>query len=78
MSVHKKDRKYQENWRSTAKVSNAFKKRNTKETSLLNITIAGVQNSENRLLGILFYYNAKRERHFAIVMYISLAVSSRE
>ena len=30
------------------------------------------------LLGIWFYYYAKLERHFAIVLYTNLAVSSRE
>ena len=30
------------------------------------------------LLGILFYYCAKFERHFAIVLYTNIAVLSRE
>ena len=39
----------------------------------------GVQNnSEKSLLGIWFYYYAKLERHFAIVLYTNKAVSSRE
>ena len=35
-------------------------------------------NSEKSPLGIWWYYNAKRERHFAIVLYTDMAVSSRE
>mgnify|MGYP006896103151 CR=1 FL=1 len=39
----------------------------------------GVQNnSEKSLLGIWFYYYAKLERHFAIVLYTNMAVSSSE
>ena len=39
----------------------------------------GVQNnSEKNLLGIWFYYYANFERHFAIVLYTNMAVSSRE
>ena len=39
----------------------------------------GVQNnSEKIILGIWFYYYSKRERHFAIVLYTSMGVSSRE
>ena len=33
---------------------------------------------EKILLAILFYYNAKFERHFAIVLYTNIAVLSRE
>ena len=35
-------------------------------------------NSEKSLLGIWFYYYAKLERHFAIVLCTNMAVSSRE
>ena len=35
-------------------------------------------NSEKILWGILFYYYAKFERHFAIVLYTNIAVLSRE
>ena len=39
----------------------------------------GVQNnSEKSLLGFRFFYYAKLERHFVIVLYTSMAVSSRE
>ena len=39
----------------------------------------GVQdNSAKTLLGIWFYYYAKLERHFAIVLYTNMALSSRE
>ena len=34
--------------------------------------------AEKGLLGIWFYYYAKLERHFAIVLYTNVAVSSRE
>ena len=38
-----------------------------------------VQNdSEKSLLGIWFYYYAKRERHFDSVLYTNMALSSRE
>ena len=35
-------------------------------------------NSEKNLSWIWFYYYAKRERHFAIMLYTNMAVSSRE
>ena len=35
-------------------------------------------NGEKILLGILFYYYAKLERHFAIVLYTNIAVLSRD
>ena len=39
----------------------------------------GVQNNGDRsLLGIWFYYYAKRERHFAIVLCTNMSASSRE
>ena len=39
----------------------------------------GVQNySKKILLGIWFYYYAKLERHFAIVLYTNMVVSSRK
>ena len=39
----------------------------------------GVHNNRERiLLAILFYYYAKFERHFAIVLYTNIAVLSRE
>ena len=39
----------------------------------------GVQNnSKKRFLGILFYYYANLERHFALVLYTNSAVLSRE
>ena len=39
----------------------------------------GVQNNGDRsLLGIWFYYYAKLERHFAIVLYTNMSASSRE
>ena len=39
----------------------------------------GVQNSsEKNLLGTCFYYYATLERHFAIVLYTNMAVSSHE
>ena len=39
----------------------------------------GVHNkSEKVFLGILFYYSANLERHFAIDLYTNIAVSSRE
>ena len=37
-----------------------------------------LNNRETSLLGIWFYYYAKLERHFAIVLYTNMAVSSRE
>ena len=38
-----------------------------------------MQNKGDKsLLGIRFYYYAKLERHFAIVLYTNIAVSSRE
>ena len=39
----------------------------------------GVQNNnEKNILGIRFYYYAKLERHFAIVLYTNMAVLSHE
>ena len=39
----------------------------------------GVHNNREKVLfGILFYYYAKFERHFAIVVYTNIAVLSRE
>ena len=37
-----------------------------------------LKNNEKSLLEIWFYYYAKRERHFAIVLYTNIAVASRQ
>ena len=50
-----------------------LKRRLSAEGKGLVFSHVGVQNNSKKVLGIRFYYYAKLERHFAIVLYTNMA-----